>query len=147
MTGRIEEEHEIVKRFFWEKFLHSFVHSTQKVNYRTIIFDGSSGEGRYGEEWPTDIEGYGSPLISLRVAVECFHTQNHESGQFKKFNPLDEQDRVNDELCCDEIKDLFEGSSIKIYLVEKDEEKFKCLLKNAKEVIMKYGVGVVSCLK
>lgn len=136
------EEDEIVKRFIWKKFLNSFAHSTQKSGLRTIIFDGFSGEGRYGEEWPIGIECYGTPLIALRVAVETVHPQNR--SQSFEFDPSNEIDR-SDELSYEEIKNRFEESSIKIYLVEKDEERFKRLVKNAKQVIMKYGVRIASC--
>ena len=137
--------HGLVKRFIWKRFIQAFVHSTQNVNLRTIIFDGFSGKGRYCDEWPTDIESYGTPLVSLRVAIEYFHPQNRqESWKFDKDKP----DLPFHGLSCDDIERRFEESStIKIYLVEKDTVTFDQLVQNAKKVMMKYGVKVASCEK
>ena len=64
--------HGLVKRFMWKKHVQTFIAMTQRSDNfdTTIIFDGFAGAGRYGseDEWPDEIEKYGSPLISLRAA-------------------------------------------------------------------------------
>lgn len=75
-------------------------------------------------------------MIALRVAVEY--------SKSKRIDPLDETDRPYNGLSCDQIKNSFTESSIKIFLVEEDKEKFDRLVENAKQVITKYDVQVAS---
>ena len=75
-------------------------------------------------------------MIALRVAVEY--------SKSKRIDPLDETDHPYDGLSCDQIKNSFTESSIKIFLVEEDKEKFDRLVENAKLVITKYDVQVAS---
>ncbi|XP_045193340.2 uncharacterized protein LOC123549373 [Mercenaria mercenaria] len=65
--------HGLVKRILYKKYLQAYFPKTQyekvSYNYKTIIIDGFSGAGRYGNEWPNEIEKYGSPLIAVMVAL------------------------------------------------------------------------------
>ena len=68
--------HGLVKRFMWKRHVQTFIAMTQRqfLSNKTIIFDGFAGAGRYGSEneWPDEIEKYGSPVISLRAAINLY---------------------------------------------------------------------------
>ncbi|XP_045202967.2 uncharacterized protein LOC123556377 [Mercenaria mercenaria] len=66
-----DTEHGLVKRIMYKKYLQAYIEKTQSEKYtlRTMLIDGFAGVGRYGNEWPSEIERYGSPLIALIIAL------------------------------------------------------------------------------
>ena len=68
--------HGRVKRIMYKKYLQAFIPVTQSY-YNTVIIDGFAGAGRYGEDWPEEIDAYGSPLIALMVSLNHFFHKRH----------------------------------------------------------------------
>ncbi|XP_060599630.1 uncharacterized protein LOC132753206 [Ruditapes philippinarum] len=67
--------HGLAKRLMLKKYLQAYIEKTQneKFNLKTVYIDGFAGEGRYGNEWPSEIEKYGSPLIALMVSLGFYY--------------------------------------------------------------------------
>ena len=144
--------HGLVKRFMWKKYVQAFIAKTQQSKYfdTTIIFDGFAGAGRYGSEneWPDDIAKYGSPLISLRAAID-FH-----SLLFRKNNLLEQERYVfiperifsNFSIERNDDSDLHgfndDSEKIQLYFVEKNKKNYKKLVDNVIVLFMKYNIKV-----
>ncbi|XP_060599626.1 uncharacterized protein LOC132753204 [Ruditapes philippinarum] len=77
--------HGLIKRVMLKKYLQAYIAKTQAYNaktqdelfnLKTVYIDAFAGEGRYGSNWPTEIEKYGSPLIALMVVLELYYNRD-----------------------------------------------------------------------
>lgn len=70
-----DTQHGRVKRIMYKKYIQAYIEKTQneKFSLRSIFIDGFAGAGRYGNDWPNEIDAYGSPLISLMVALGFYY--------------------------------------------------------------------------
>lgn len=132
--------HGLVKRFIWKQHIDAFIAKTQNSGYETVVFDGFSGPGRYGEEdeWPIERERYGSSLISLRAAIDFHILKKKLQLKFDPSVPITELREKAE----DEIRKQFRCSTIKLYLVEKKRNNFEKLVRNAAAIFDKYGIPV-----
>ena len=142
--------HGLVKRFMWKRHVQTFIAMTQRqfLSNKTIIFDGFAGAGRYGSEneWPDEIEKYGSPLISLRAAINLYGRRFERRTETNRytFNP----DRVISDLSTDISYNCdfhgFHDEKIRLFFVERNKKNYKKLVKNVITLFMKYDVEVIT---
>ena len=137
--------HGLVKRFMWKKHVQTFIAMTQRSDNfdTTIIFDGFAGAGRYGseDEWPDEIEKYGSPLISLRVAID-FHVMLFRENNITQQDRYDFiPGRVSSDLPTN-IDHGFHDEKIQLHFVEKKKGNYQKLTRNVLSLFMKYGIQV-----
>ena len=143
--------HGLVKRFMWKRHVQTFIAMTQHSKWtgKTIIFDGFAGAGRYGrktDEWPKEIEKYGSPLISLRAAIDFHASQFRKKTQEQKytFSPsmiVTEPPSVK-EINYDCDYHNLDDEEIQLYFVEKNEKNFNKLVSNVINLFTKYQIQV-----
>lgn len=126
----------LLKRILYKKYLQAFIPITQYQFFKTMIIDGNAGSGRYGsehEDWPVDIEGYGSPLIAMMVSLNYFYHKQHRkekiwgkatedryAGLENMFNDVNPSDKALPDLPIPVPK-------IYLYFVENDKRTFNKL--------------------
>ena len=142
--------HGLVKRFMWKKHVQTFIPRTQQSRcyITTIIFDGFAGAGRYGSknEWPDEIEKFGSPLISLKVAIN-FHLASFRRNT-KQYNAYSFNPEINIPHII--IKDLpyvsnfhkFHCEKIQLYFVERNKKNYNKLVNNVIALFLKHNINV-----
>ncbi|XP_076083842.1 uncharacterized protein LOC143054710 isoform X1 [Mytilus galloprovincialis] len=127
--------HGLVKRSMYMRYLQQFIASTQQSGHELVtkIYDVSAGIGRYSEEWPSEIEKYGSPLIALHVAIRHFIWKNTFLNKFEPSEvPLKIKERTNP----------LSKYYVKLHLIEKDSKKFGKLVENIKYLFMFYDIEI-----
>ncbi|XP_045170568.2 uncharacterized protein LOC123532990 [Mercenaria mercenaria] len=134
-----------VKRLMYKKYLQAFIPITQQAKDEygqqctTAIIDGFAGAGRYGDEWPAEIEAYGSPLIALMVSLNHFYRKEHGNDKLWR---IQSSERDIDAEIVDMVAtmSLSENASnvepkIELCFMENDDACFKSLKDNIAEVL------------
>ncbi|XP_053373658.1 uncharacterized protein LOC128546652 [Mercenaria mercenaria] len=143
-----DSPHGLVKRIMYKKYLQAFIPITQQAKdaygqqlYTTAIIDGFAGAGRYGDEWPAEIERYGSPLIALMVSLNYLYRKQHGKDKIWR---IQSSERDSDAEIVDMVAtmSLSENAQkptvkpkIKLIFIEKDAAHFKGLKDNIAEVL------------
>ena len=141
-----DKPHGLAKRLILKKYLQAYIPimlpESKPLNTLTIV-DGFAGAGRYGVDWPVDIEKYGSPIIALHVAIRHllkleFKPSENEYNSGMEYN-FDEALRRLQRSTMENVAypPLF-GLSLSLIYVEADKNNFIRLYKNIIQTLLLY---------
>ncbi|KAH3825733.1 hypothetical protein DPMN_127614 [Dreissena polymorpha] len=145
-----DSPHGLVKRVMYKKYLQAYIPMTQSDRFtlRTVIIDGFAGAGRYSNEWPNELEKYGSPLIAMMVVLEHVVKKKEESPEqnidpvpvfgweSSLLTPMEElksMDKDQRETCVNT-----QLAKVKLIFIEQDKENYTTLLCHIELLILKF---------